>query len=527
VPHTFPEVAFQTGEIVDPDALTGTFQEIAGKLSGRLNEHDISTDTKTKLAVQDEAYYDAHQIKRAASPGFNDAARNAASHFYADLDGDDVAGDDAVAEVADTEGWQALIDLNGTQDMSLTLTTGEDTLVMFAMAQHFGWKGQDEDKAVEINSPLRLQYALRVDGALLDDTITGAAVYPDPPAQQWYRATPAVTTAPPSDDFDYRHIQYIQGTIGISCAAHPTRLTRSLPVVAGSHTVELVARRLPAANYKVDNSYEGATVQVFNRRLFVLRIKGISPHTGDAASVDISAFEDGQIVTAAQVVADGFVKLSTPANALTNGNLERGALRNEHLPSVVYGPAAQPITPGSPTTIFSGEYPGYGINSAAWTVISDGVGQDLAINGPASTGNEWNLATYPGLFVVMANVEVASLVWNPQDDDIRGILILALRVTNAAGTVRVLGETEVCINTHNPDPEASTPTMRPIQTDAPLMWVVDSTQLSAANRHITRVEVVGAVWDGQLGPVAGPGSQIDARTQRGMIYAFALKGVYL
>lgn len=526
MPHTFPEVAFQTGEIVDPDALNGTFQEIAGKLAGRLNEHDISDDTKTKLAVENEAYYDAHQIKRAATPGFNVAARNAASHYYADINGVDVVGDDAVASVQDTEGWQALVDSGGTQDMSLTLTTGEDTLVMFAMAQHFGWRGTDEDRAPALNSPLRLQYALRVDGAILDDTITGASVYPDPPPQQWYRATRSVVPAA-AYQYDYRHIQYLTGTTGISCAAHPVRLTRSLPVVAGNHTVELVARRLPPAEYKVDNLQDGSTVQVFNRRLFVLRIKGISPHTGDAVSVNVSAFEDGQIVTAAQVNASGFVALSTPANALTNGNLERGVFRNEHLPSVVYGPKAQPITPANPTSIFSGEYPGYGVNSAAWTIISDGVGQDLAITGPATTGGEWRLDTFPGLFVVMANIEVASVVWNPQASDHRGIIILALRVTNSAGTVRVLSETEVCINTHNPDPESSTPTMRPIQTDAPLMWVVDSTQLSAPNQRITRVEVVGSVWDGNNGPLSGAGRQLDARTQRGMIYAFSLKGVFL
>lgn len=523
MPHTFPGVAFQTGEIVDPDALNDTFQEVASKLAGRLNEHDISDDTKAKLSVENEAYYDAHQIKRAATPGLNAAARNAANHFYADINGASVVGDDAVASVQDTDGWQALVDFGGTQDMSLTLTTGEDTLVMFAMAQHFGWEGSDEDKAPKLNSPLRLQYALRVDGALLDDTITGASVYPDPPPQQWYRATRSAV--PAADEYDYRHIQYLQGTTGISCAAHPTRLTRSIPVVAGSHTVELVARRLPPAEYKVDNDQQGSTVQVFNRRLFVLRLKGISPHTGDAVSVNISAFEDGQVVTAQQVNADGFVALSTPANALTNGNLERGVFRNEHLPSVVYGPKAQPITPGSPTTIFNGEYPGYGVNSAAWTVISNGGGQDLAITGP--TAGEWRLDTYPGLFVVMANIEVASVVWNPQKGDHRGIIVLALRVTNSAGTVRVLGETEVCINTHNPDPESSTPTMRPIQTDAPLMWVVDSTQLSAANQRITRVEVVGSVWDGHYGPRSGGGVQLDARTQRGMIYAFALKGVYL
>jgi hypothetical protein len=64
--------------------------------------------------------------------------------------------------------------------------------------------------------------------------------------------------------------------------------------------------------------------------------------------------------------------------------------------------------------------------------------------------------------------------------------------------------------------------MRAVQTDAPLMWAIDSTQLSAPNRRITRVEVVGSVWDASYG-----GRTVEVRTQRGMIYGFVLKGVYL
>jgi hypothetical protein len=508
LPHILPPRAYVTGETVDPDDLNEVFQEVAGKLAGRLNEHDISIDNKTKIAVSAEAYYGAHHIVRASDPNFTRGAG-----AYAQIDS--VAGD-AVATVADTEGWQALVDEGGSQDMSLTLTTGEDVLVMFAMAQHFGWKGSDTAVAAEIGSPLRLQYALRVDGALLDDTITGAALYPDPPAQPWYRAT---TT---TNDFDYRHIQYLRGTTGISCAAHPTRITRSLPVVAGSHVVEMVARRLPPADYKVDNDGEGATVQIFNRRLFILRLKGVSPHAGGAPSVNISAFEDGQVVAAADITTNGFTALATAANTLNNSNLERGALHNEHLPSVIHGPRVKLITPASPTTVFSGVYPGYGaLGVGVWTVINDGLGNTLDISGPAPTF-EWDLVDNPGMFVVIANVEVDSIVWNPQADNIQAIGILALRITNSLGTVSVIGETEVYINAHNPDPEVAN-TMRSIKTDAPLMWVVDSADLTLANRHITLVEVVGSVWDAD-GVAAVV--QVDMRTQRGCLYAFVLKDVH-
>jgi hypothetical protein len=507
--HTLPRRAYQTGEVVSPDDANEDWQEIAGKFAGRITEHDVSTDTKAKIAVADEAYYDAHQIKRASSPAWT----RGGGVFYALLNGTG----DAVAPVADTEGWQTLVDVGGSQDMSLTFTTGEDMLFILGQGQHIAWVGDGAtDVAPSPGSPLRLQYAIRVDGALLDDTITGAVVYPDPPAQAWYRATAVAATA----DFDYRHIQYLTGTTGLSCAVHPTRMTRCLPVVAGSHTVEMVARRLPAADYKVDNATLGSTVQIFNRRLFVLRIKGMTGHTGAAPSVNISAIEDGQVVAAADITTNAFTVLSTAANALQNEHLERGVFRNEHLPSRVYGPAAALLTPASPTTIFNGVYPGYGTNSAAWTVINDGLGNNLRITGP--TAGEWDFVTNPGLFVVIANVEVSSLVWNPQASSIQGIGILALRITNSVGTVTVIGETEVYVNTHNPDPEVAN-TMRPICTDLPLTWVVDSVALTAPNRHITTVEVVGCVWDGENAvPVT-----IDARTQRGCIYGYALKGIFL
>lgn len=506
--HILPHKAFLAGEVVEPDDLNQPFQEAAGKLAGRLNEHDVSVDLKTKVTVADEAYYDAHQIKRASSPSWTRAA-----DAFALIGG---VGD-AVAPVTDTEGWQTLVDSGGSQAMSLSLTTGDDTLVMFGQMQHVAWKGVDTNTAAEIGSPLRLQYALRVDGALLDDTISGAAVYPDSPPQQWYRASPATG----STDYDYRHIQYLTGTLGLSHAVGAARIVRALPVVAGAHMVELVARRLPPADYKTDNSLTGATVQVFNRRLFVLRIKGAAPHSGSAPVVNIAAFEDGQVVAAADITTNAFTVLSGAANDLNNQHLERGIFRNQHLPSVVYGPVAQPITPGAPTAAFNGIYPGYGTNGAAWTVINDGAGTNLRITGP--TAGEWRLDTNPGLFVVVANVELYDALWAPAAASIQGIVVLALRMTNSVGTVTVLGETEVYVNTHNPDPEVAA-TMRPVQIDVPLMWVIDSTLLAAADRRITRVEVVGTKWDGD-----GSGAQgvIDVRTQRGLIYGFALKGVYL
>lgn len=517
MPHTFPKRRFRPGEVADPDVLNEAFQDIVPKLAGRIGEQDISTDVKGKLAVADEAYYDAHQIVKGSNPDLTDAA--AAGHPYATIDGD--GGADPPATVEDSVSWQSLQDEGGTDVMALDIDCGEgDTLVMFAQAQHFAWKGTGPTDAADIDAPLKLQYAFEVDGAVVENSITGAAVWPDPPPQQWYRATPA------SNEFDYRHIQYLQNTLGIAHAAGASRILYATQIQSGSHTVALKARRLPMSDYKIDSAGDGTTVQVFNRRLFVLRIKGQSPRSDTGSQLVVDVFSDGDTLAATSITTNGFTKLATEVNDLDSGNIARGAFRSEHLPSMVYGPKAVAIYPAGPAAdTFIGTYPGYGTNSAGWGIVNDGAGNDLSLTGP--TAGQWDLSANPGTLVVLANVQVNYVKWtgaSAPSTDTRALGVLALRMKNAAGTYTLLGETEVVINGHNFDNNFFLTDSAAIEIDVPLMWVVDSADLSALDKHIAQIDVVGCVWDGAAG-TAPP--DVEMGTQRGMLTAFVLKGVHL
>lgn len=504
--HTFPPRKHRAKEVADPDVLNEAFQDIAAKLAGHINEHDISSD-KSGLAPAANAYYAGHQTVKDSSPNWFNAAG-----FYASINGE--AGHDATATIADATGWQSIQDDGGSDVMSTTMTCGDgDILCVFAQLQYCAWSGTDTTVPASIDAPIKMQYAIRVDGSVIDESITGAAIYPDPPPQEWYRASPTS-----GDEFDYRHQQYIQNTIGLSPAVCPARLLYCVPVTSGSHVAEVVARRLPMSDYKIDTATVGTTVQVFNRRIFTLRLKGMSPHTGNAPSVSIDALEDGEVLAATDITTNGFTVLQTAINALGDGYLERGALRNEHLPSVVYGAKVKFITPGSPTGAITGLYPGYGTNSAGWTVVTD-AGDNVEVTGP--TAGEWRLDTYPGVLIVLANVQVAYVKGTTDPGQIGMIGCFAIRITNSAGTVSVIGGSEVYVNSHNFNNEATNAPVN-IEMDVPLMWAVDSTTLSAANRRIAKIELVASTWNGYAG--TSP-SAVEMKTQQACITALALKGV--
>lgn len=510
--HRFPKRRLRANEPADPRVFNELFQPAAAVLAGRLNEHNVSTEVKGNLTIADEAYYDAHLFADESDPDFVDAG--AAGNPYATIGGDGASA--ASSPVLDSTGWQAISSLSG------SITCGEgDTLVMFGMLQHFAWKGTGPTDVALVTAPLKLQYAFEIDGTVLENSITGAYVWPDPPPQQWYRATPATNIAL-VPEFDYRHIQYLQNTLGISHAAGGHRLIYTTQAPSGSHNVAIKARRLPMSDYKVDSGGSGTTVEVFNRQFFILRIKGQTQRTDSASSLTVQVFEDGDVLDAADLTTNGFDALAAEVNALDSGNLARGALRNEHLESVVYGPAATGITPSGPAATFTGEYPGYATDAAAWVVVNDGLGTDLAITGP--TAGEWDFAANPGTFIVLANVQVNYIKWtgaSAPSNEPGALGILALRITNAAAGTSIIGITEVATNGHSFDNEASADSAD-LDIDVPLMWVVDTSTLSAANKHITKVEVVACVWDGFAG-TSPP--DVEMSTQRGLICGFALKGV--
>jgi hypothetical protein len=508
MPHTFPPRRFRDGEPVDPDVFNETFQSVAGKLSGRLGEQDIDAATlKASVAIADEAYYAAHHFVRAVNPQWA-LWMNSGS-----------AGD-PLAWVYDNTYWNPLIDDGGSTQTQVQFTSSDDMLLIFAQAQHISTAYDTANNPPSLGDTVRLQYALRVDGVLLDDTVTGAFFFPDAPPQEWYRAS-AVSSA---DDFDYRHIQYIQNTVGINNAAHGNRIIRALPVQDGTHTVELVARRAPRNDYKLDADGDGMFTRVYNRRIFVLRIKGGVGYTGGVPDVTVNAVDDGEVLTLGSVFTNSLEAMRQTTNALETRHVDRHALRNEHLPSMLYGSDVAYIQPGS-SVPFTGHYPGYGTDGAGWTVVNDGMGNYLRITNGA-TG--WRLDQTPGTLVVLANVQLWKISWTGAyggpANSIERVAIFAIAFTNHLGVRTVLGETEVYVNGHNQTTYGGTTTVYPEGDDVPLMWVVDSASLSADNKRITKIEVLVSQWDAQTG-VTGT-ANVQVNTQRGMITAFVLKGVH-
>jgi hypothetical protein len=473
---------------------------------------------KASVAVEDGAYYAAHRIQKASDP--NLARGGGQDDSWAQWGS--TAGDD-VAELSSQGQWQSLIDQNGSARMALSITSGEDILVVIAQAQHFAWYGNGSTllggETPSWNTALRIQYALKVDDVLLDNTVTGAFFFPDAPPQQWYRATPST-----SADFDYRHIQYVQNTIGTNNAAMPVPLFYAVPVASGTHEVELVGRMLPASDYKTPEDGDGVNVHVFNRQLFVLRIRGGSAYAGDAPNTSVGIFDDGSSFTLGDIFTDGQYNLRDTLNDVEPGNIERGALRAEHLPSLVYGPKTKILTDASPTATIDSNYPGYGVDGAGWTTVAGAAG-NLEVTGP---DGEWDLSANPGLLVVLVNVQVPYLKWKTgwggSRVDTRALGILAIATTDAGGARTVHGVSEAYVNSHNRDAYDTT-NMHEIDVDIPLMLVIDSDDLSETGdeRHIEKVEVLASTWNGADGTTP----LVDLKTQRAGLCAFVLKGVHL
>lgn len=491
----FPPRAFKPEEIVDPAQLDKTYQPIAEKVFGRINEQDIRSGAfpLAKVFVANDAWsYDkgAYTNKWLAAgtvnPGFGLAVSPLSPGGWF-LNG---------TLVDYTVAWQTI------SSMQLLVKTGEDVLWIVGMTQYATFSGILASLVLPVKpseDEARVQFAIRVDGTVIDQTITGSIVYPDPPNQMLYKGEAA------SDNYDYRHVRKVQNTEGIGGAAKPVRLTYSVPVIEGEHLVEIVVRRMPQSDGNLDNEPSpgdpgiGSEIRLYNRQLFVLACNAYGDTTPQVTPSTVNAFGENEVISQASLFTNRLSVVANRMNSLVSQNIERGALRREHLPKAVNTFDFKAISDNDPNT-YTQVYDQFNDNSD-WATVQTGAGSLLRIT---NFGNGWNLATHEGWMIIMANVHLFNIQQSTALMRTAVMGCFTIRVYDGAAYHNVMnGLTEVfCTNDafylSGPGGVGPKNFCDNALEDVPLFLAVDTDALAAdiGGNFIEYIEVSVAGWRG-------------------------------
>jgi len=490
----FPPRAFKGAEIVDPAWLDKTYQPIAEKIYGRINEQDIRSGEFpiAKVYVEDDtwsfdkgAYTNKWLNKRNVDQGFGAGVSAASpSGWFA-----------TSTKVGDSIAWQPI------SGMEVAVTTGEDVLWIVGMLQYAAFKGAgasivsnpSEDEAL-------VQFAIRVDGVVISETVTGSNIFPDAPNQMLYNGTAD------TDNYDYRHVRIVQNTEGIGGAAKPVRLTYSVPVVEGDHLIEIVARRLPQSPSGLDNEPSpgepgiGSEVFIYNRQIFVLACNAYGDTVSTMSGSSVKSFDENEVLSQASLFTNRLSVVANRMNTIPSQSLERGALRRTHLPRAVNTMDNKAISDNDPKT-YTQVYDRYNDNSD-WETVESGSGTLLRVtNGSAG----WNLATNPGWMIIMANVQLWNIRQSTHTMRTSVMGCFTIRVYDGAAYHNVMnGLTEVfCTNDafygSGPGGVGTKDDTDSAYEDVPLFLAVDTVTLAddIGGNVIQRIEVSVAGWRGK------------------------------
>ena len=365
--YLFPKRALRAGDVLDPTDLTEDIAPAAERVSGRLNAHNISETISSSVGVDEEAYYAIYHYETLAQ--FRWATTTPGSLGWPDDNGNVSS---FASSIQNNFEWQSLD--NATRGtVRVSPTTGMSVLWINAYAQYL-WYGFDptigvyggswytvrpgfsdpgQHKNGAMTRPCGLQFALRVDGNIIPETITGIddttyrASTPIKPTSQ--RVDTVLLTPGPAD---------IRGeqicSLGPPCL--PIRVGACVPVSPGDHVVELVVRRVPfvfsRARGAVENggtaSYGGYdNLYVLARQLNVIELKAHPVDSVAAFEVTAPSFIEEEVLSTAAVYTDRVQPVVAAYNAVGEGALQRGALAHYHLPSALLGAATTERSYGS------------------------------------------------------------------------------------------------------------------------------------------------------------------------------------
>lgn len=532
-----PKRHHRSGDVLDPLALNENLQPIAQKLGGRINEHDIGQVPFDISRVASQAVYIPYYSVRSVNPALKFGATEQPPQ----------PNQTNVYRVRETMEWQLMDDSGASGDTSMlrTISTGEDVLWIIAWVQY--WQINQDDSTLSLRTlssvqrsntvrdgdfndwrPVRMQFAIRLDGQIIEDSI---------PGEIDLNLQPPIPRLPQNrkSEFLTIHVPHAVNAVSMAAPLMPVRIGAVVPVSEGSHTIEFVCRRVfDQQSIELKQKFAQAAsglgtdfIEIGSRKLLVVDLRSSAKASGPVSTFAVSAFEDGDTVTVANLVTNGVSSVAAEINDLGVAALARGALNANHLPSgspgglvtnfgddgmatdAAIAPALRNTTPAT--------YPGYGTISANWvTPGTTGPGAGTLLR---TTQAAMDFTTNPRFVIVLANLMLNRLHISTGVTEWNLMGAFAIQYRLATGVNVLVGENEgyVSAHVHNEDAlRAGTPN-ESMFVDVPLFAVFDFRTVPPA-ANISYFEVVVSCLDG-----TGTARDVRLTWQNGGISIIALR----
>jgi hypothetical protein len=416
--YIFPRRVLRNGDVMDNVELTEDITPAADRVSGKLNMHNFDATMASSVVADPEAFYAIHHYDKYAQIVWSAFA--GPQWYYPD------GGTNTdMALVQNNFEWQPIFDANG-QSTELTMTTGQSVLWINGYVQYVWWGFNPTPGSLSVSSPpsayaqhvneaqtvpVNLQFALRVNGNIIPQTVTGIddltyrTSLPLKPTSQRLAGGASSNILPGPQDVRGNQVC----ALGPPCL--PIRVGACVPCVPGFQRVELVVRRAP---YVTDTgvvqygSYD--KIYCYSRQLNVVELKSFPIDSVGPAEVTAPAFEPEEPLTTLTLYGNRVQPVVNAYNDVQEGSLARGALMHYHLPqSLIATPQGAEFA--NTSWLFNCYYPGgtapaintvtlnnyMGMQATGWALLR---GNFRVQNVPVSTSRK---------LLVLANVQVRNI----------------------------------------------------------------------------------------------------------------------
>jgi len=401
MPYIFPKRTLKDGDVLDPQELNEDFVGSADLYSGKLDQHNFSTAIQPTVAK--DAYYQSYYAYKEVEIGWGTSGSWEERPYRTDA----IATGFGATQIPNDGSWETLAFSHGDKDGSgiMSITAGSSVFWITAQLQYI-WRGWERNGthyfSRPINSdysrtlgnqgvnstPARVQFAIRINGNVIFDALTGKELPYDREAEPVIaevQRTISVLGSPPNP-MPGPQQSYMYDTTALGPEIFPVRISATVPMPPGTHTVELVCRRLAITGslepYLNDDARGSSAsggngpdnVYVSNRQLGVVVLPTYATATTTFDSVTVTGFEAEDIVSAESLGLDRVDAVRDKFNAVKPGSLSRGAFNNLHLPSMIGANTQQVTMEGVAPTYAAASlnrYPGWSATGASAFTTSD------------------------------------------------------------------------------------------------------------------------------------------------------------